>query len=168
MVSILSKIPFYVWPLTVLALFGGWRARRTAYTPLNVILLIPTIFLIWALNSFFNKYGSDLRMLSFWAVHFAVGIVIGLRIAKSLHPKFHLERRLVELPGSYMPLLLSSFVIGSKFTIGITGGIYPSLQGSVYFFMLELLSAIVLGVISGRAVGLFRRYSLHKAQHANE
>lgn len=158
MLEILSKIPFFVWPLFILAIFGGLKARNTHWTPLLVLWIFPTLFFVWSLSSYFDKYGADWLTVCFWGFCFLIGVLTGMALIFKQPLRFHKQKKLVELQGSWLPLTLSMSVFASKFSIGILGGYFPELKGSALFFSLELLAVAVLGVFAGRAVICIVRY----------
>ena len=158
MLQIITKIPVFVWPLFVILLLGGLKARKTCVVPLAVLLLIPSIFFSWSLFSFFEKYAADPLAILFWPLCLGVGFFIGFSHMQSLKLQFDKKKMKVEMPGSWIPLMLSMSIFTSKFSIGMMSSMLPHLNGSILFLGLELFSTTILGIFAGRGINCLMRY----------
>ena len=158
MLQIITKIPIFVWPLFVVMLLGGLRARKKNIIPLLVVLLIPALFFIWSIFSFFGKYGSDPVSILLWVFCLGMGFLIGFSHMQKLQLRFDKQKRKVEMPGSWIPLMLSISIFTSKFSIGMMGSMLPHLNGSILFLGIELFATSILGVVAGRGIGCLFRY----------
>ncbi len=158
MLKILTNIPLFVWPLFIILLVGGLRARKTNPVPLAVLLIVPCLFFIWSVFSFFGKYGYDILFILFWVSCLGVGSLIGFLHVQKLNLRFNKQKRSVEMPGSWIPLILSMSIFTSKFFIGMMGSMFPHLNGSILFLGLELFATIILGIFAGRGLGCLIRY----------
>lgn len=158
MLEILTKIPVYVWPLFTVLLLSGLRARKTGVMPVAILLLIPSVFFTWGLFSFFGKYGTDPLAIFLWLLSLGVGFFMGFTHMQSLKLNFDKKNKRVEIPGSWIPLMLSMSIFTSKFAIGMLSQVVAHLNGSVLFLGLELFSTIILGIFAGRGVNCLVRY----------
>ncbi len=160
MMQIITEIPAFVWPLFAILLFSGLRARKTSTVPLYLMLLIPSIFFIWSLFSFFGKYATDALAILLWLICLGTGFFIGFLHMQKLNLQFDKAKRKVEIPGSWIPLILSMSIFSSKFSIGMMGAMLPYLNGSMLFLGLELFSTIIFGIFAGRGIGCLYRYKV--------
>lgn len=158
MLQIITKVPVFVWPLFVILLLGGLKARKTSTVPLAILLLIPSIFLSWSLFSFFGKYATNPLAVLFWILCLGVGFIIGFSHMQRLQLQFDKKKKKVEMPGSWIPLMLSMSIFTSKFSIGMMSSMMPHLNGSLLFLGLELFSTIILGIFAGRGINCLMRY----------
>lgn len=158
MLQIITKIPLFVWPLFAILLFGGLRARKASAVPIVVLLLIPSIFFGWSLFSFFGKYAIDPLVILCWLLCLGVGFSIGFLHMQRLKLKFNRQKKEVEMPGSWIPLMLSMSIFTSKFLVGMMSSMVPHLNGSLLFFGLELFATIILGIFAGRGANCLLRY----------
>lgn len=158
MLQIITKIPMFVWPLFVILLLGGLRARKTSTVPIAVLLLIPSIFFGWSLFSFFGKHAIDPLMILCWLLCLGAGFSIGFLHMQSLKLKFNRPKKKVEMPGSWIPLLLSMSIFALKFSVGMMSSLMPNLNGSLLFLGLELFATIILGIFAGRGINCLMRY----------
>lgn len=158
MLQIITKIPVFVGPLFVILLVGGLRARKNSVVPLAVLLLIPSIFFSWSIFSFFGKYATDSIAILLWFLCLGIGFFIGFSHMQRLKLQFDKQKKKVEMPGSWIPLMLSMSIFTSKFSIGMMNSMMPHLNGSLLFLGLELFSTIILGIFAGRGINCLLRY----------
>lgn len=158
MLQIITKIPVFVWPLFAILLLGGLRARKTNVVPLAVLVLVPSIFFGWSLFSFFGKYATGPLAILFWLLCLGTGFFIGFSHMQRLKLQFDKKKKKVEMPGSWIPLILSMSIFTSRFSIGMMSSMLPHLNGSILFLGLELFSTIILGIFAGRGISCLMRY----------
>lgn len=158
MLQIITKIPLFVWPLFIILLIGGLKARKTSVVPIAVLLLLPSLFFSWSLFSFFGKYGADPVVILFWILFLGIGFLIGFLHTQKLKLQFDTSKKKVEIPGSWIPFILSMSIFSSKFSIGMMSAMMPHLNGSLLFLGLELFATMILGIFGGRGVNCLMRY----------
>ena len=164
MLKILTNIPLFVWPLFAILLIGGLKARKTGLVPLKVLLLIPVAFFGWSFFSFFGRYADDPLAIFLWILCLGVGFFIGFSHIQRLKPRCDKQKKMIEMPGSWIPLILSMSIFTAKFSIGMMRAMLPHLEGSMLFLALELFSGLILGIFSGRSVGCLLRYRSFKME----
>lgn len=157
MLQILSKIPIFALPLLIILLLGGLRARKTNTMPLALLLLIPSIFFVWGLFTYFSKYGHDPISIFLWFLCLATGFLIGFTHMQKMQLRFDKKNRKVEMPGSWIPLMLSMSIFTSKLSIGMLGSLVPHFS-ALAFLGLELFATTILGIFAGRGIGCLFRY----------
>lgn len=158
MQQIITKIPIFVWPLFTILLLGGLKARKASAVPIAALLLIPSIFLSWSLFSFFGKCSTNPLAILFWILCLGLGFLIGFLHMQRLNLQFDKQKKQVEMPGSWIPLILSMSIFTSKFSIGMMSSMTPHLNGSLLFLGLELFSTLILGIFAGRRINCLMRY----------
>ncbi len=166
MLQIITKIPVFVWPLFSILLLSGLRARKAREVPIAVLFLVPSIFFGWSLFSFFGKYAMTPLAIIFWLLCLGLGFFIGFSHMQRLNLQFDKEKNKVEMPGSWIPLMLSMSIFISKFSIGMMRSIMPHLNGSPLFLGLELFSTIILGIFAGRGINCLMRYRAFSMDHS--
>lgn len=158
MLKIITNIPLFVWPLFAILLIGGLKARKTNLVPLKVLLLIPAAFLGWSLVTFFGRYADNPLAIFLWILCLVVGFFIGFSHIQRLHPRCDKQKKMIEMPGSWIPLVLSMSIFTAKFSIGMMRATRPHLEDSMLFLGLEIFSSFILGIFAGRGMGSFLRY----------
>ena len=164
MLKVIANIPLFVWPLFAILLMGGLKARKTNMVPLKVLMLLPAAFFGWSLFSFFGRYGSDLLAIILWILCLGVGFYVGFSHIQRLKLRFDKKKMMVEMPGSWIPLILSMSIFTAKFSIGMMRPMLPHLEDSMLFLGLELFSSFILGIFAGRGTGCFLRYRSSDAE----
>ena len=157
MLRIITEIPTFVWPLFAILLLGGLKARKTKAAPLAALLLVPSLFFGWSLFSFFGKYATEPLTILFWLLCLGAGFFIGFSHMQGLKLQFDKKKKKVEMPGSWIPLVLSMSIFTAKFSVGMLSSLLPHLNGSILF--LELFSTLILGVFAGRGINCLMRYT---------
>ena len=158
MLKIIANIPLFVWPLFAVLLIGGLKARKTRLVPLKDLLLIPIAFFGWSLFSFFDRYASDPLAILLWILSLGVGSFIGFSHIQRLNLRCERQKKAIEMPGSWIPLMLSMSIFTTKFSMGMMRAMLPHLENSILFLGLELLSGIFLGIFTGRGVSCLLKY----------
>lgn len=153
----LTAAPLYVWPLLILLLFVGLRSTKTSKSPIFAVLIVPAIFFMYSIRAFLEAYGTDLSSVLYWVFCISIGVAISFVHVNKLELKFDEKQRWVELPGSLLPLALFICVFILKFSIA---AIKAQSLGSVeleVILVLELISAVILGLFLGRGISCFLR-----------
>lgn len=158
MLQIITKAPFYVWPLFALLLINGFKARKSSTIPLRVLLFIPVIFFGWSLSSFFERNPESPVAILLWVVSLGAGIWLGYAHLQKHNLQFDQQHKKVEMPGSWVPLFLSMSIFCTKYALGMMRAVLPHLNGSTLFLVLELFCAVILGVFAGRAINCYLRF----------
>ncbi len=153
MLQILSEIPIFVWPLFALLLVRGLRARKTDMVPLAVLLVLPAVFFTWSVFSFLSSDPTSIFLRIFCL---SIGFFMGYLHMQKLKLRFDKQKRRIEVPGSWIPLILSMSIFTAKFAIGMIGALAPELNGLL--LGLDLFATIISGIFVGRGVVCFVRY----------
>jgi hypothetical protein len=157
MLQIITNIPFFVWPLFAILLIGGLKLRKTSLVPLKVLILIPAAFFVGSLFSFFSRYVSDPLAVVLWILCLGLGVFIGFSHMQRFKLRFDKQKKMVEMPGSWVPLALSMSAFFARISIGMMRAMLPHLESSVFILTLELFFSVILGSFVGRAVNCLLR-----------
>ena len=164
MLKIITNIPLFVWPLFAILLIGGLKARKTGVVPLRVLILVPVAFFSWSLSSFVERYAADSLSIFLWILCLGVGFFVGFSHIRRLNLRCDKQNKMIEMPGSWIPLALSMSVFFARFAIGMIRGMQPHLEDSILLLGLELFSGIILGIFIGRAIGCYLKYRSSEAE----
>jgi hypothetical protein len=158
MLNIITEIPIWVWPLFFILLLGGLKARKTSTVPLTMLLLIPSVFFTWGLFSFYGTHACHLISILLWLLSLALGFCVGFIHMQKLDLRFDKQQKKVQLPGSWIPLILSMAIFTTKFTLGMLTAMHPNLIGSLPLLSLELFSTFIAGIFAGRGISCLIRF----------
>ncbi|MCB8821258.1 DUF6622 family protein [Microvirga rosea] len=162
--AVLKGTPVWVWALLAYLIYRGLKALRTSVTSLPKLAVIPAIFVIWGIWGTSTAFGSSPTSLVLWMVSFALGTVAGyLRIAAA-PIRVDRERKLIELPGGPMTLIVILMMFGVQYAVKAAAALDPAARDAMWFMLLSVgCSGGAAGLFLGRFLGLYRK--LHSAPH---
>ena len=146
--QILTHTPTWVFVLfAVLVFFGAKQlvANRVSLTRMTIMPLAMTGLSLYGVVSVFGD--SPLSLLT-WLVGAAVAFTLNFRIPASAQVRYDTVNRSFQLPGSAVPLALFMGIFFTKYAVGISLGMQPSLAHSSSF-------ALTLGGVYGLFSGTF-------------
>lgn len=155
MLKIISNTPYFVWPMLLLMLWGGWKATKTSVVSWKPLIIFPFILLGWSIFSILSRYG--VFYLPFWTISLAIGIGLGWLTLRKTPLRFDKQRKLIEIGGSWKPMLLSLSIFGLRYFLGATYGMHPELSGNMNLLILENLATLISGMLLGRLVAYWQR-----------
>lgn len=163
MLKIITGTPFYVWPLLAYVIFIGIKARKKNVIPLKVLLIAPAIFSTWSFYSIITRYGANFFILSVAIISMLIGTFGGCLVMRKTKMRFDKIKKHVELPGSWITLILLMSLFSIKYFLGVTSALVPELVGTWFLLIPEFGAIIIAGVLVGRVVGCWKKYksSLH-------
>lgn len=156
--QLITNVPTFVWILLFILLSRGLKATVTRRMPLKKLLLLPAIFFVWSLYSFFEKYSLNPFAIVFWSFCLGLGLILGFSYSRKLKLRFDKQNKEIEMPGNWMQLILSMTIFALKFFLGVMRSMFPDQNGSILFLGIELLATLITGIFVGRAIGCFFRY----------
>lgn len=156
MIEIINNIPFYAWAFFLILLIGGLRARKPNSVHLGILFVIPAIFFFLTFYSCLIQHGNNFVQLGLALLSLILGYLVGLSQIQKLNVKFN--KMTVEMPGSWMPLILSMSIFADKVLLGILTATQSDLINSSLVFSIELLGIFILGIFIGRGIGCLLRY----------
>lgn len=155
MIKIIYGTPILVWPMLLLLLWGGWKATKTTVVSWRPLYIFPIILLAWSLFSMLSRYGAV--YLIFWATSLSIGAGIGWLTLRKIPLRFDKQRKLIEIGGSWKPMLLSLSIFSLRYSLGAIYGMYPELSGSLNLLILENLATLISGMLLGRLIAYWQR-----------
>ena len=153
--QIISNTPVYVWPLLAYLLWGGWKSRKTYVISWKPLLVMPAIMFIWSIYAVMTRYGNV--SICLWAVSITIGIWFGSLTVRGLKLRFDKQQNLIEVAGSWSPMILSLSIFTLRYFLGVAYGLHPDLKGNTALLILENIATIVSGMFTGRLVGYWQR-----------
>jgi hypothetical protein len=155
MVEIIEKTPAYAWILLVYLLAFGIRARKPQVVPFTAILIMPIVFSIWSGYSLFSRYGYQWITVTGFVFSLTMGSFVGSWMMRGFSLKFDKVKRLVQLPGSWLPLILSLSMFGLRYFLGVS---YVLKFETPYLLIAEFGTNFISGCFLGRIAHYFRQY----------
>lgn len=147
--------PWWVWGILAYLIFVGIKATRTHTLSLPKLFIIPLILIALKYTLFFSK--QAILYVGCIGLGFALGWMMSMRMPL----KILKQKKAIELPGTYVTLVLFLGFFLIKYVFGYWESDYVEL-----FLKYEWLNLIVTGVFSGyflgRACCYVYRYYVHR------
>ncbi len=153
MSAIITETPFWVWPLFLLLLAVGLRARHERFVPVGLFYGLPLLGLS-ALNAVLGLSAPPL----IWAI-FAFAYAGGVYGGYSIQGRWILGRdnARVRLAGESLTLTMMMLVFGANFVGGFLEAVSPQVHGGTLFqVVFAAVVALSSGSFAGRALRVWR------------
>jgi hypothetical protein len=155
MIEIISGVPFYVWPLLASLLIGGWKSRTTHTISWKTLLIMPAAMILWSIYATTALYRT--LAICLWVISISLGIWFGSLTIRHLSLRFDKQKKLIEVSGSWTPMILSLSIFLLRYFLGATYGLHPELKGNLALFAVENIATVVSGMFAGRLLGYWQR-----------
>ena len=165
LLEILVHTPFYVWPLLALLVWGGVKSRKTHTVSWKAISVMPAVMFMWSFYTVATRYAPVFLFL--WAFSLGVGIWLGILTTRKLALQFDRQKKTIEIPGNWTPLILSLSIFFLRYLLGAFYGLHPECQGNLFLMALENLATVISGILLGRLVGFWHRSKKENSQIVN-
>ncbi len=156
--DILSHTPLWVWLLLAFVLWRGVAMLNPRAVEPRRALVVPAVFLIWGLTGMLSSRGLGFDLVWF-ALGGAIGAGLGMALAGfSAPPGLDVERGLLLMPGSFVPLALIviAFPVKYALAVAIATANGPS-QAAYYASLSAAIGGGFAGLFWGRTLTQFRR-----------
>ncbi len=153
MTQFLTGAPIWVWPLLVILILVGLRARKERSAPVLLIYGMPALGLLGL-----RSVAALPAETWIWAL-FAVGYGLGCWGGYVLQRRWLLGRdgRVVQLAGEDLTLTVMMIMFWANFAVGVLQAVAPQLHGSNLFHVIFVgVLACAGGSFAGRAFRVWR------------
>lgn len=148
--AILRGTPIWVWFLLAYLLSRGFKAMQGGTAPLGKLAIVPAVFTAWGLLHLVKEPAAGWNTGLAWVVGAALGIGIGVLLARRSGLTVDRVQKTVTLPGSIVPLALILLTFASKFWLGVELAITHAGTDALYVVLDGLVSGLVAGIFAGR------------------
>lgn len=154
MTGILQGTPIWVWGVLALLIALGLTQVRTRRVPRFRVFLLPLVMIPLSLNTVVAAFGMKTLPIVAWGFGIVIALALNQFVLKSPQGvRFFRGPNVFEIPGSWIPLLLMMVIFCSRFVLGVTRAINPSLIAT------DAFSASVCAIL-GFCSGLFAARAL--------
>ena len=140
-----AHIPVWVYFIFVALVALGWRQARTRIVPVGVVSGVALGMLGLSLYGVIAAFGARPAPLVAWALGMAVSIGFGRGVLGPRGLVAHSASR-VQVPGSWLPLVLMMAIFIAKFALGFAIGMRLPVIAAPWFVV---GASFVFGVLSG-------------------
>lgn len=153
MSAIITGTPIWVWPLFILLLVLGLRARHERMVPIGLFYALPLLGLS-ALSAVAGLSAGPFIWLVF-AAAYAAGTYGGHLVQR--HWVLGREGHKVRLAGESLTLIMMLLVFGANFVGGFLEAVAPQIYaGSMFQIIFAAVVALSSGSFTGRALRVWR------------
>lgn len=154
--QIIKGTPYWVWVLLAYLLLVGIENLKDRKVSLFRLAIMPSVFIIWSLFSLYSKTTFSLVVYPF---SWIAGTSLGFLFIKKLNIRVDRSSKLVSVPGSIVPILLSCSFFLIKYSLGVTYALNPLFRFNMLMTGLDAgLSGIFSGFSFGRFLKIFHEY----------
>lgn len=157
----LTNTPTWVYLLFAFLIWVGIKASKTRVLPIKKLLILPAIFIYMSTHTLLTSFAIHLIDVSIFAATISLGILIGwFEIYRNrAQIKVDKQQHLIQLPGSWMTLVLIIIIFASKYYFGYEMDVDPELLDQRWFeYSMLSASGICTGILIGRALCYFYKY----------
>lgn len=152
--EIVTHTPWWVWVLFVYLVYCGVRHLSPREFSCRQILLMPGIFLLWAVYGIFNKFYMPWMALLIFVAASLAGLLLGAVIAmKWRSVSLSKAKGMIQCPGSVIPLVFILINFSCLYVLNVYAAYHQDSFVSLSF-------TAVYSAASGVANGLFWGMSL--------
>lgn len=151
--QILSGTPLWVYGMFAFLTQRGLRRLKPGVSSLGKVLLMPAVFIAWGLVGLFER--GIAQAIEAWLAGMVVGGASSLfeRLSLRVDP----QRRLVEQPGSVLPLVRVLAIFLAHYVLNVAAAMHPS-QRALYMGWDTVVSGAGAGYFAGWALKFWRAY----------
>ncbi len=142
---IVTRAPWWVWPLFALLVIGGVARLKARSLPLARVTIVPVVFLAWGLISLGGRLADRPLLALPWLAAALLGSTVGWFTSPTGVRADRAQRR-IYIPGSPATLFASLTVFVLKYACSVAAAIRPEDRA---------LIAVIDMAISGASAGYF-------------
>jgi len=152
--AIIQGTPAWVYPLLGLLLYLGLQATRPRSIGLTRAFITPAIFIAWGLISLFARPTLSPALILDWLLTAGAFGSLAFLTTRVANLRFDHIRRLVSLPGSWLPLVRNLLIFIAKYGLAVAVATHPAARDQ-----LALWDVAVSGASTGYFLGWLARFA---------
>jgi hypothetical protein len=155
--QILTHTPKWVFVLFVALVWLGVKQMLPRRVGLNLSAALPLAMTCLSLFGVTSAFGDAPQALLTWAAGAAVAFVLNFQISSANQASYDATSRSFQVPGSVVPLALFMGIFFTKYAVGVSMGVQPSLaHNSGFALCIGALYGVFSGIFLARAAKLWR------------
>ncbi|MCX7121601.1 MAG: hypothetical protein NTZ67_07525 [Gammaproteobacteria bacterium] len=147
----LTQTPWWAYLLLYVLIVMGVKALKTQVVSVKRLVVLPLVFIVLSVHSIITEFQLNTLSISIWLGSFVVGALIGFILVYRHKIVVDHEHWLVQLPGTWITLILILFIFSSKYYFSYEMDADPALVKQMSFeFSLLFAYGICTGLFTGR------------------
>ena len=155
LIDIIRFTPVWVWGLLSALIALGLSQTRTRRAGRNRLLILPLAMLALGLWSQRANFSAQPLAVVFWLAALIGTAALGRRLPKAAGTVWLPDSQQLQLPGSWLPLVLIVCIFMLRYTVAVGQAMHPAWRTSADVLLpVALLYGALSGLFVGRALGL--------------
>jgi hypothetical protein len=155
--QIINNTPVWVWALLAALVALGYSQTRSRTVGLRRVVIMPVAMIFLSLYGTVSAFGPSPVVLGAWL---AAGAVVACLVVLRPAPfgtAYDSVSRHYAMPGSWLPLFVILGIFCTKYAVGVTLAMQPTMAHHAFFATLVgMLYGLFSGFFAGRALRLLR------------
>lgn len=157
LIQILQKTPIWVWALLAGLVALGYSQTRTRVVSLKRTVLMPMGMMALSLYGTVSVFGATAATLGPWLLACAAMASLLCLQTTPAGTRYNFITRSYDLPGSWLPMGVILAIFLTKYAVGVSLSMQPSLVHDLVFSTtISLFYGLFSGFFAGRALRLWR------------
>ena len=155
--QILTNTPKWVFVLFVALVWMGFKQMLPRRVGLNRMTIMPLAMTSLSLYGVTSAFGDSPQALLTWLAGAAVAFTLNFQLRSASQITYDAASRSFQMPGSVVPMALFMGIFFTKYAVGISLGMQPSLaHNSSFALSIGALYGAFSGIFLARAAKLWR------------
>lgn len=155
--QILQKTPVWVWALLIGLIALGYSQTRSRSVGLARTVIMPVVMVVLSLLGTVSAFGTTPTVLGAWLTSCLLVVSLTLTRTAPAGTAYQRSTRQYVMPGSWLPMGVILAIFMTKYAVGVTLSMQPSLAHSDAFpLIISLLYGVFSGFFAGRTIRLWR------------
>ena len=151
-----SQTPWWVYVLFIYLVQRGISASKTQVVSIKKLTILPLVFVALSIHTLMTSFHVNAMVIGVWLASIILGSIIGWLLICQHQFKIDRKNWLIQLPGSWMTLILILAIFISKYYFSYQLGSDPELANQTGFeFSMLGITGICTGLFVGRLVCYF-------------
>jgi hypothetical protein len=166
-IAIVQHTPVWVWGLLAGLVALGLSQTRDREMSLARVTVMPLVLLGLSLSGVSNAFGHFPVAFGGWAAGVGAALVFGRQFIAVRGAAWSSQRGLLQVPGSWLPLLLIVGLFAVKYGVGVSLAMHPEHATEAGFaFGVSLAYGAFSGLFLARTLALRRLATRHAGLRA--
>ena len=136
----------------------GIKASKLQVISIKKLTIVPLVFIALSIHTVMTAFHVNAMVISVWLASIILGSIIGWLLVRNHQFKVDRKKLLIQLPGSWLTLILILAIFVSKYYFSYQLGSDPALANQTSFeFSMLGITGICTGLFVGRLLCYFHK-----------
>jgi hypothetical protein len=155
LIEIVRHTPGWVWVLLVVLLALGWSQSKDRAVAVPRLVILPLVMFALGLSTLWPAMHKLPAVGLVWITTLALAAAASARWLVPQQARWDSAAHRLQMPGSWLPMLLILATFAVKYCFGVLQGLMPALAaGSGFLVVMCAVSGLVSGLWLGRGFAL--------------